>query len=71
MATKKLTNRLQQAVPLEYLTATGLRFRWLRSREVLNLDESRVGQSITDLVSQGHVTLVDTADSITSGFEAL
>lgn len=72
MAKVALTNSLDQAVPMHYAESTGPRFRWLRRREVIIMDDSRMHQSITDLVSKKHVALdYSTTKDFTTGFEAL
>ncbi len=67
---KKVTNKERQAIPFQHREEDGsLKFRNLLAKETIVMDDSRITQYLLDLHTSGHITITDTADPITAGFE--
>ena len=67
-----ILNLLQQSVPFTYGTETGDKFLFMTPGRRIVMDDSRLTQSITDLVDRHHFSSDDsTDDDFTPGFEAL
>lgn len=66
---KRVTNKTRQAIPFQHVDGNGdLHFRILMGEESIVMADTRVGQDLTDKEAAGYITVVNSSDTITTGF---